>query len=183
MKYSGTYNILLIVFLTTISTQLISQNNSAHLKPIAPDCNKAINIPFENKGSYGPTIAPNGGGETEEIQTNKKNDKYYFEKEHNTGWYYFDIKYDGILFMTITPKNSKDDYDFILFKYTDSTFCDELIKKNIIPVRTNISRTGMGGSEITGLSNNEENLFYSAGKGRAFSKSVILLKTYGLLQK
>ena len=145
-------------------------------KPVASDCNKAINIVLDKKAFYGPTVAPNGSGEIEEIKSDKKNDLYFFEKEHNSAWYYFDVKTNGTIALTITPFNPKDDYDFILFKYTDSCFCNDIVKNKIIPVRTNISRTGLGETEITGLTNREENSFFSAGKGKPFSKSIPVKK-------
>jgi len=173
-------NIKLFLLLIALSVMLApianAQEKGIPKKPIASDCNKAIKIPFDKKGFYGPTVPPDGYGEIQEIKSNKKNDLYFFEKEHNSAWYYFDVKTNGTIALTITPLNPKDDYDFLLFKYTDSCFCNDLVKKKIMPVRTNISRTGLGGTEITGLSHQEENLFFSAGKGKPFSKSIEVKK-------
>jgi outer membrane protein OmpA-like peptidoglycan-associated protein len=159
---------LLIIALSAIMAPTIWAQS---LSPVACDCNKAIKIPFGQNGSYGPTVPPNGYGKVPEIKSSK-NDIYFFEREHNSAWYFFDIKHDGVLAMTITPVNPNDDYDFLLFKYTDSCFCNDLIKKKIMPVRTNISRTGKGGPGITGLNNQEKNSFFSAGIGKPFSKSI-----------
>jgi len=168
---------LLIIALSVILAPAVNaQKKDAPKKPIASDCGKAIKINLDKKAVYGPTVAPNGYGEIQEIKSNKKNDLYFFEKEHNSAWYYFTVKTDGIIALTITPLDPKDDYDFILFKYTDSCFCSDIVKNKIIPVRTNISRTGLGGIEITGLNNNAENLFFSAGKGKPFSKSLEVKK-------
>ena len=168
--------LLLIALCVILAPAVNAQKKDVPRKPIASECNKAIKIVLDKKGFYGPTVAPNGSGEIEEIKSDKKNDLYFFEKEHNSAWYYFDIKTNGILAFTITPLNPKDDYDFILFKYTDSCFCNNIVKKKIIPVRTNISRTGLGETEITGLTNREENSFFSAGKGKPFSKSIPVKK-------
>lgn len=168
--------ILLLIALSVMLAPTLNGQNKKGTKPVAPDCKRAICIPFEKKAIYGPTVAPSGSGEIEEIKSNKKNDFHFFEKEHNSAWYFFTIKSDGMLAITITPINPNDDYDFLLFKYTDSCFCDNLVKKKIIPVRTNISRTGMGGPEFTGLNNTGEKTFFSAGKGEPFSKSLQVKK-------
>ncbi|PIV58513.1 MAG: hypothetical protein COS14_09225, partial [Bacteroidetes bacterium CG02_land_8_20_14_3_00_31_25] len=168
--------LLVIALSVMLAPAINAQKKNAPKKPIASDCNKAIKINLDKKAVYGPTVAPSGFGEIQEIKSNKKNDKYFFEEEHNSAWYCFNIKTDGTIALTITPLNPKDDYDFILFKYTDSCFCKNIVKSKIIPVRTNISRTGLGGTVITGLSNNEVNLFFCAGKGKPFSKSLDVKK-------
>ena len=77
-----------------------------------------IKIKFDKFASYGPTMAPNVFGNLQEII--KSNDS--FEKEHNSAWYYFDITNDGGLSIEIDPIQKGDDYDFMLFQYTDSFF-------------------------------------------------------------
>jgi hypothetical protein len=72
----------------------------------------------------------------------------------------------------ILPVNPNDDYDFLLYKWTDSNFCTNLLKNNITPVRSNISRSGRGKSPITGLSSTATSEYTSAGIGYLFSKSI-----------
>lgn len=154
---------------------LSAQVNASKLKPVASDCKGAIKIPGEKSGWYGPTVPPDGYGEVQEIESSK-NDKYFFEKEHNSAWYYYNVKADGALSITITPTNPADDYDFLLFRYTDSLFCENVMNKKIIPLRTNISRTGRGGTSVTGLDDNSSNDFFSAGIGKPFSRSLDVKK-------
>jgi len=163
--------ILLIIVLGTIAPAMAQKK----LKPIAGDCDSAIKIILNKKGFYGPTVPPNGFGKKNEIKA-KQGDKYFFEQEHNSAWYCFNTTTNGKLGIIITPTNEKDDYDFILFKYTDSSFCADVIKKKITPVRTNISRTGKGGTSTTGLSDKGENEFFSSGIGKPFSKSIEVKK-------
>lgn len=146
------------------------------LLPIAADSDKAIKIPLSKKGSYGPTVAPNGFGEVKEIKSNKKNDPYFFEVEHNTAWYYFDIVQDGEFVFEIIPEKNDDDYDFLLFKSTDSSFCNTLKSQNTLPVRTNISRPEKGGANRIGLLISSQKECIHSGKGESFSKPVQVKK-------
>ncbi|MFI5164536.1 MAG: OmpA family protein, partial [Bacteroidia bacterium] len=107
---------------------------------------------------------------------NKKNDLYFFEKEHNSAWYYFNVMYDGDLVLEITPSKSDDDYDFLLFKWTDSSFCRNLVSKKTLPVRTNLARTGKDDNGVTGLSGFSDKEFIHAGPGKTFSKSLPVKK-------
>lgn len=168
--------LLLIALCVMLAPAVNAQKKGTSKKPIASDCNKAIRIILDKKGFYGPTVAPNGFGEIQEIKSNKKNDLYSFEKEHNSAWYYFIAPINGTLAFTIYPTNLNDDYDFSLFKTTDTCFCKDLLEKKVTPVRTNISRTGLGESGITGLNSQGKNSFFSAGKGKPFSKSIEVKK-------
>src|SRR3989339_31531 len=160
--------LILILFVPFAS----AQNKTLKLKPISADCKDAIKISVK----YGPTVAPDRHGEILEIKSSKQRDMFFFEKEHNSAWYYFDVFEDGNLVFRITPENKNDDYDFILFKCTDSTFCEQVALSKILPVRTNITRTGLGKSEITGLTDAATDEFTCAGKGSPFSKSIQVKK-------
>ncbi len=164
----------LLVFLLVI-LGIAGKTYSQKLLPIASDYSQAIKIPLKVGGSYGPTVAPKGFGEVQEIKSSK-NSSFSFEKEHNTTWYYFDVVQDGDLSIEITPTQSSDDYDFMLFKYTDSSFCRMLANNQIKPVRSNIARTGKGGSGKTGLSLESKSLFVQLGPGKSFSKSIEVKK-------
>lgn len=146
--------------------------------PIAADCKDAIRINFgKNKyASYGPTIAPVGFGHVQEIKGSNKKSCYGFEQEHNSAWYYFDVVSDGDLLLDIIPVDSFNDYDFILFKYTDSSFCDLMSKHQIKPIRSNISRSGKGGASATGLSCDGKSDLVHAGPGETFSKPMEVKK-------
>jgi outer membrane protein OmpA-like peptidoglycan-associated protein len=100
----------------------------------------------------------------------------YFKKEHNSAWYYFDIEKDGYLGFEIIPLSEADDYDFMLFKYTDQLFCNNLKYNKIKPIRSNIARTGKNVKSITGLSGNAPDLYVGQGIGNPFSKSIQVKK-------
>jgi outer membrane protein OmpA-like peptidoglycan-associated protein len=170
----------LLVIIGIISNAFSQEKKAAKKAPklwrIEADSRKAVKIPFFATGIYGPTVAPDGPGAVEEIKSSKKNDEYSFEREHNCAWYYFRALRDGDLVLEITPLKAGDDYDFMLFKFTDSTFFDRLAQHKLKPVRTNISRSGKEGDGRTGLSSQGKSEFIHAGPGEIFSKSLPVKK-------
>lgn len=88
--------------------------------------------------AFGPTKAPAGGGRVMEIMSDKQHPNL-FEYEHNSVWYKFKIPYNGLLEIEITPTNAGDDYDFLLYKYTDSYFSNHILQNKILPVAVNMS--------------------------------------------
>lgn len=164
--------ILLMFVVLGITNNLYSQVK----KPIASDCRNATKLNFDKFISYGPTVAPEGFGLIQEVKGNNDKNCFLFEKEHNSSWYYFDIQHDGELVMDIIPTDTSNDYDFMLFKYTDTSFCSQIVKQKIKPVRSNISRSGKTGTGVTGLkSSGKANLVHS-GPGETFSKSLEVKK-------
>jgi len=146
------------------------------LLPIAGDCNAAIKLNLGKYVSYGPTIAPIGFGAVQEMRGKNKKNCFGFEHEHNSAWYYFDVAFNGNLLLEIIPVDSANDYDFMIFKYTDSSFCDMLAKQKITPVRSNISRSGKGEICSTGLSAFGKANLVHAGPGETFSKPLEVQK-------
>ena len=104
------------------AVQLPSQSN---------DCLFAI--PLQADVAYGPTTAPQGAGRLQEI-VRDKNNRHVFEFEHNTVWYKFVAPYNGDLNIAITQENPMDDYDFLVYKYTDVYFSNHLIQNKIKPI-------------------------------------------------
>jgi outer membrane protein OmpA-like peptidoglycan-associated protein len=152
-------------------------NPTQTLFPVAADCNSAIKLSSEKKSTYGPTVAPKGFGKTLDIKACDKQDIFTFEKERNSAWYYFTPPDNGDLILEITSINPKNDYDFMLYKWTDSCFCDNLKQGYLLPVRTNLSHTdNKQGVPITGLSADAENEFIPEGLGEEFSKSLPVKK-------
>lgn len=168
---------LSVIFIVTLSggdasAQKPSASPPQKRLPVFADCNRAIKLSSGRKVSYGPTVAPKGFGKLNEIAACDKQDIFTFEKEHNSAWYYFSVPDDGDVIIEITPVNPKNDYDFMLFKYPDSCFCDDVKQGYILPVRTNLSRSGKEGALMTGLSANAEQKYVPVGQGEAFSKSL-----------
>ncbi len=88
--------------------------------------------------AYGPTSAPQGAGRIQEIMRDRNNTRV-FEYEHNSTWYKFTVPYSGNLEINITPTNEWDDYDFIVYKYTDIYFSNHLIQNKIRPIASDLS--------------------------------------------
>lgn len=87
---------------------------------------------------YGPTTAPNGAGRMMEIMADK-NHPCLFEHEHNSVWYKFRAPYSGDLVIDIMQTNPDDDYDFLVYKYTNDYFSNQIIQNKISPVASNLS--------------------------------------------
>src|ERR1051326_4080664 len=101
------------------------------------DC---INAQVIKKGSaerYGSS----GTGKLLEISDPTNTSLYYFEKEHNTSWFRFEIQDDVELTFDIVPENPNDDVDFALFKYDEDGFCDRIRQHKLLPVRTNLAHS------------------------------------------
>ncbi len=164
------YKIKIALLLLSVLTALnvFSQGQYNNISKENADCIHAIVL---EDTIYGPSNAPKGYGNIMEITADKAN-KYYFEKEHNTVWYKFTVPQTCILTFEIIPEDIKNDYDFILFKYTDSNFCIDVKTKKIIPVRSNISRNAVGINSITGLSKDSNATYVHSGPGRQFSNAL-----------
>lgn len=87
---------------------------------------------------FGPTTAPQGAGRIQEIMRDKNNPNI-FEYEHNSTWYKFKVPYSGNLEISITPNNEWDDYDFLVYRYTDIYFSNHLIQNKIKPIAADLS--------------------------------------------
>jgi outer membrane protein OmpA-like peptidoglycan-associated protein len=169
-----TKKLLLVIFLYPVFFSASAQKSKVAIKrlPISADCKNAIKISSVKKGNYGPTAAPKGFGKLKEITACDKQDIFSFEKEHNSAWYYFVVPEDGDAIVEITSINPKDDYDFMIYKYTDSCFCDNVMLDYLLPVRTNLSRVGKGGVQMTGLAYNALRDHVPVGEGEPFSTSL-----------
>ncbi|MBR1792423.1 MAG: OmpA family protein [Bacteroidales bacterium] len=87
---------------------------------------------------YGPTSAPSGAGRLMEVAASASN-PYVVEREHNSVWYKFSVPYNGELEIEIQQTNPADDYDFMIFKYTDNYFSNNLIQGKILPVASSLT--------------------------------------------
>lgn len=84
---------------------------------------------------FGPTEPLRGHGYVNEIHKDAQT-KNVFDQEHNSIWYILEIPYDGKLLIDITPKSFSDDYNFIVYKYTDKYFCNRVEKNRVKPIRS-----------------------------------------------
>jgi Outer membrane protein and related peptidoglycan-associated (lipo)proteins len=118
------------------------------LPPRSSDCFFAA--PLQIDVPFGPTEPLRGYGFVQEI-TPTANEKNIIEQEHNTIWYVLTIPYDGKLCLDITPKATSDDYDFMVYRYTNKYFCNRINGNKVSPLRCVMSanNTAVGGK--TGL--------------------------------
>lgn len=117
-------------------------------KPVSGDCASAIPINVNTGMWYGLTDAPSGHGAQQEMT---RHSPYLFEEEHNTAWYLLNITRTGMLSFTIVPEDTSNDYDFVLFPYTDSSFCSDFVTSRQKPLRSNLSNTKPSDKGVTGL--------------------------------
>lgn len=114
-----------------------------------PPVDSGVDLPYNSNDAlfaielqpdvpFGPTKAPVGGGRVMEIMSDKAH-PHLFEYEHNSVWYKFKVPYNGLLEIEITPNNAADDYDFLLYRYTDSYFGNHVLQNKILPVGVNLS--------------------------------------------
>lgn len=139
------------------------------------DCLYAM--PLSADVAFGPTQAPQGAGRVMEIKADKKHPNL-FEYEHNTVWYKFTVPYNGNLEFTITPTNAKDDYDFLLYRYTDAYFSNNIIQNKVLPIAGHlgmVDSTSKDGS--FGMRHNAKGkAFVKAGEYGSFIPSIPVYK-------
>lgn len=163
-----------LFFVLFCSILLFSQNRKSIYKPIESDCNKAINININKSTVYGTTIPPDGYGAIQEI--NNSNNKFLFAEEHNSAWYRLNINANGELCFDIIPQDSTNDYDFILFPYSDSTTCPQIIANQLKPLRSNLARNNFKVNSKTGLSISSKSELVNQGIGNPYSQSIQVKK-------
>ncbi len=164
----------LFVFLLSLS--LIGQTTTVPVKVFScPQVLKASDSKyclFASKASKIDLMcSPVGSGDEKEVESSSMRE-YYFEKEHNVAWIKFTAIKTSKLSITIAPKSSKDDYDFLLFKESGLDTKEKIASKELRPIRTNIARTMDINNGITGLAFDANNLFMGEGKKTGYSKYI-----------
>jgi len=162
------------IYFIFLSPLLFSQKKAYVNVQNAADCKNAVEI-FTDRITYTNQI-PVGFGALLEFKNNHARSLYYPIQEHNTVWYYFIAPKDGLLSFEIVPQKAEDDCDFLLFSYSGTDFCKDVISKKIRPLRTNLSK---GKPEIegkTGLSFKVKDAYVRAGVGNAYSAAVEVRK-------
>ncbi len=113
-----------------------------------------------------------GVGNILEIKENPQVDKAWFEREHNTTWYMFRSPANTTITMDIIPKNLDDDIDFLIFEGAVPGICDKIQSKQVVPVRTNISRNDKSIDSKCGLSKEATEDYVRSGVGSSYSKAL-----------
>ncbi len=95
-------------------------------------------IPLNVDQTFGPTTAPQGAGRVMEVMADKRHPNLP-EFEHNSVWYKFTVPYNGKLGIAVTQQNVADDYDMVVYKYTDVYFSNHIQCNKVLPVAVNLS--------------------------------------------
>ena len=102
---------------------------------------------------FGPTTAPEVYGTASTTD---------FDRPKHPTWYKFTASNDGVLLFDVFPQESKDNYDFLLFK-DEPNFCEKYTNKQISPIRSNFAPSDIQKSGYTGLSFKGEGDSYEKG--------------------
>ena len=146
------------------------------LQPVYSDCSNAVEVVLSGSKKIGPTAAPLGSGDLNEISFNKNKSKFVFEKEHHSAWYLLKVQQDGKLVFDITPLKETDDYDFVVFKKEGDDFCSRIEQKAVKPLRACISRNNKELKGKTGLSILAKKELIHEGVGDAYVKALEVRK-------
>jgi len=166
MRVKTSFSVILLIF-CAVSTYALEKT--------ACNCKDAVLLSMPRSFHFGPTTATGPYNGLQEITTSDKNSEIAFNKEHNPAWYLLDIQFEGELAFEIMPVDTTNDYDFLLYPYLDSNFCNALARKSVKPVRSNIcSSTEQKG--FTGLSTSATQEYHKQGPGDPFSKSLHVRK-------
>ncbi len=165
MKIHGSlFTALLLWFSAPLSAQMtgtLTQDNG--------DCSGAIAI--GDTVFYQPN-AVRGFGNKLEIKENPKEHHQWFEREHHTTWYKFRVPHTTTLTFDIIPDNIEDDIDFLLFEGAIPGICEKVASKQVVPVRSNISRNNKDIKSMCGLSKDSPEDFVRSGVGSSYSRAI-----------
>ncbi len=113
-----------------------------------------------------------GFGNVLEIKENPSSDLKWLEREHNTVWYLFRAPVTGPLTFDIIPHDVEDDLDFLLFQGNVPDFCEKVRTKQVVPVRSNISRNDRALNSMCGLSKEASDDHVRSGVGSSYSRAL-----------
>jgi len=94
-----------------------------------------------------------------------------FIVKDNPAYFKFTIQKDSLLTFDIVPEDSKEDYDFLLYRCIDNTCIDEIIEKKIKPIRFCLSINEAKNS-TTGLSTFSQLSGIGGGNGVAYASAL-----------
>lgn len=159
-----------LVFLTCIF--ILNNAFSQSVNEVSNDCNKLKIISLNSELIYGYTSTPDYNNTNSFLPKNAIKDKRWFEKEHYCVWYGLEIKKEGLLEFDIIPESIEQDNDFLLFKVDSFNVCEFILKRKLVPIRSNISRNNRSIDSKTGLSINSKFEFNNHGNNASYSKFV-----------
>ncbi len=164
-----------ILFVALILSQVLwAQTRNTFTKTPQSDCNAAVRLPIYKSFRYGAVAAPNSFGNVQEITSTQSG--LTFAKEHHTAWYVLNFSKGGDFTFKINPIDSTNDYDFLLYKVSDSLYCNQIKNQKTNPVRNNLSRNNLKTKGVTGLRIDATNAYSKPGPGAQFSKNINVQK-------
>lgn len=113
-----------------------------------------------------------GFGNILEIKENPATDLQWLEREHHSTWYLFRAPAKTDLTFDIIPKNPQDDIDFLLFQGNVPDICQKVRNKQLMPVRSNISRNDQALHSACGLSKEATEDYVRSGVGSSYSRAI-----------
>jgi len=143
------------------------------IKKNAGDLENATLI-FPNR-TYSFLNSPSGFGARQEFPKNPYRASFVFKEERNTVWFLMPITSTGTLTFEVTPKSPKDDFDWMIYKYS-YRLKKEIAKDVARPIRSNISRNDGTVGGKTGMKEGFQNAYAVPGPGRSFSKPIEVSK-------
>lgn len=120
--------------------------------------------------------APRGFGNVLEIKENPPADKQWLEREHNSQWYIFRSPAKTVLAFDIIPQDPLDDIDFLLFNGAIPDICTKVAKRQVQPVRSNISRNDTALGSMCGLKVSAPEDYVRSGIGSSYSRAIAVEK-------
>lgn len=144
------------------------------------DCFYAVELQVGQK--FGPTTPPQGCGFVKE-GLKDDNNPHMLDEERNSVWYKVDIPYSGKLYFTLTPLSALDNYDFVVYKYTNRYFCNRVHRNEVEALRVNKSLPDSKIKGATGLSLKSKSYYVNTHSQESFSSYIDALKgeTYYIL--
>jgi len=133
------------------------------------DCTGAIAI---SDTVFKQPYAVRGFGNKLEIKENPREHHQWFEREHHTTWYKFRVPHTTTLTFDIIPDDIEDDIDFLLFEGAIPGICDKIATRQVVPIRSNISRNDKSIGSRCGLSKDAPDDFVRSGVGSSYSRAV-----------
>jgi flagellar motor protein MotB len=133
------------------------------------DCTGAI--PIRDTIHVQP-YAVRGFGNKLEIKENPPGDRQWFQREHHTTWYTFRAPVTTTLTFDIIPDNLEDDIDFLVFRGDIPSLCDKIARKEVVPIRSNISRNDKSIGSRCGLSKDAPEPYVRSGVGSSYSSAL-----------
>jgi len=155
---------------------LTAYAGSAQVQTIRKNCGDLENASIlQANRTYTFSNSPSGFGLRQEFPKNPYRASFVFKEEQNTVWFLMPITSNGTLTFEITPKSPKDDFDWMIYKYTYK-LRNEIARDVARPLRSNISRNDGTVSGKTGMRDGFQNNYAVAGPGRSFSKPLDVRK-------